>query len=213
MKPSDLIKSDLGEDVWAECWPRTSTTGDLPTVDELSPFQSLRTYIIHGRTRQFDFPALPHGSYCIYVADGRRAVRLTRAGKEIECVLKEKWDTLADCNPVILASLILKFFDGGICSTHHILSGEDDLRAQYQGYVLNDREFERVQGLIGTTSTNQNDDQTGLVIRAVTLCGWMHDKRNLGIEHIHISKSGVVHLEKRKVLTKKIFKSVPQIRY
>ena len=212
MKSSDLIKSDLGEDVWAECWPRTSATGDLPTVDELSPFQSPRTYIIHGRTGQFDFPTLPHGSYCVYVADGRRAVRLTRAGKEIESVLKEKWDTLTDCNPVILASLILKFFDGGIRSTHRVLSGEDDLRAHEKNYVLNDRELERVRSLIGTTSSAYRSHDL-LVIRAVTLCGWMHDKRNLGIERIHISKSGAVHLEKREVLSKKIFKSVPQIRY
>ncbi|MCA9179504.1 MAG: hypothetical protein KDB14_33845 [Planctomycetales bacterium] len=73
------------------------------------------------------------------------------------------------------------------------------------------RTSERVQGLIGTTSASRSDDLFD--IRAVTLCGWMHDKRNLGIEHIHISKSGAVHLEKREVLSKKIFKSVPQIRY
>ncbi len=211
MKPSDLIKRDLGENVWAECWPKPSATGDLPVVEDLSPFQSPKTYVIHGRRGQFDFTTLPHGSYCVYVADGRKAVRLTRAGKEIESVLKEKWETLADCNPVILASLILKFFDGGIRSTHRVLSGGDDLRSHRKNYVLNDRELERSQGLIGTTSTSRSDDF--VVIRAVTLCGWMHDKRNLGIEHIHISKSGTVHLEKREVLSERIFTSVPQILY
>ena len=211
MRPSDLIRNDLGEELWAECSLRMSSTDKLPVVEELSPFQSSKTYFIYGKTRQFDFPTLPHGSYCIYDADGRKAIRLTRQGKEIESVLNSNWHILTECSPVILANLILTFFDGGIRSTHRILADADAIHCHGKNYVLNDLEFEKSQELIGTTSASRCDN--AVVIRAVTLCGWMHDKQNLGIENIRILKSGEVQLEKRRVLSKKIFKSVPQIRY
>lgn len=211
MRPSDLIKHDLGEELWAECILRMSSTDELPVVEELSPFLSSKTYFIYGKTGQFDFPTLPHGSYCIYVADGRKATRLTRQGKEIESVLKVNWQMLTECNPVVLANLILTFFDGGIRSTHHILPDADAICCVGKNCVLNDREFAKSEELIGVTSISRCDD--AVVIRAVTLCGWMHDKRNLGIENIRILKSGEVELDKRIVLSKKIFKSVPQIRY
>lgn len=211
VKPSHLIRNDLGEELWAQCITRMSSTDDLPAIDELSPFQSSKTYFIHGRTGQYDFPTLPHGSYCIYDADGRKATRLTRQGKEIESVLKANWHMLNECNPVVLANLILTFFDGGIRSTHHVLLDADAICCHGENYVLNDREFAKSQELIGATTASRCDDV--VVIRAVTLCGWMHDKRNLGIENIRVLQSGEVQLDKRSVLSKKIFKSVPQIRY
>ncbi len=211
MRPSDLIKNDLGEEVWAMCRPRGTSKGELSPVDWLSPFQSSKTYIIRGKTKQFDFPTLPHGSFCIYDANGKRAVRLTRAGREIESVLKENWNVLTSCDPVVLANLILTFLDGGIRSTHRVLTSANALLSQGNNYVLDEQEFMKSQERIGITSVSQRED--AVVIRTLTLSGWMHAKRNLGIEHIHISKSGVIHLEKREVLSTKIFKSVPQVRY
>lgn len=211
MNPASLIKNDLGEDVWRDCIPRTTAEGELPAVEVLSPFQSLKTYIVHGKTGQFEFATLPHGSYCIYVADGRRAIRLTRAGKEIESVLQENWSALPACDPVILANLILKFFDGGIRATHRVLRDADALDSYGKGYILNQREWERIRDSIGKTLLSRHED--AVIIRAITLCGWMHDKRNLGIEHIRVLQSGKVQLEGRETLSKKIFTSVPQIRY
>jgi hypothetical protein len=205
------MKDDLGEEVWAECSPRTSSSGEIDPTDELSPFPTSKTYLIHGRTRQFDFPTLPHGSYCVYDANGRRAIRLTREGKEIESVLGENWLLLPKCDPVVLARLILKFFDGGIRATHRVLINAESLRSDGKHYVLNEKEFGKAEALIETTRFVFEDEL--LTIRAVTLCGWMHDKRNLGIEYIHISRSGDVQLDARQVLSKRIFKSVPAIRY
>jgi hypothetical protein len=208
VKPIDLIKSDLGEDLWKACYPRS--IGELSPVENLSPFQSSKTYIVRGKTGQIDFVSLPHGSYCYYVVDHQKAVRLTRAGREIESVLRENWPTLQDCHPVKLASLILNFFDGGIRSSHAVLPDAEKLHA-YQHHVLDNEELERVQDLIGTTIICCQEDEIN--IRAVTLCGWMHNKQNLGIERIRISKCGNVQLDKREVLSERIFKSVPQIMY
>lgn len=71
--------------------------------------------------------------------------------------------------------------------------------------------MKNAQDFIGNTTVAQLDDS--VVIRAVTLCGWMHDKGNLGIETIRVVRSGKVQLDKREVLSKQIFASVPSIRY
>ncbi len=211
MKPIDLIKDDIGEEAWGECNPQTSASGEIEPVAELSPFSTSKTYVIHGRTRQFDFPTLPRGSYCVYDANGQRVIRLTRAGKEIESVLGENWTRLPNCDPVVLSRLILMFFDGGIRSSHRVLQSSGSLRSHGEQYVLNEKEFGKAEPFIEATRIIVEDDL--LTIRAVTLCGWMHDKRNLGVEHIRISRSGDVALDARNVLSKKIFKSVPAIRY
>src|SRR5262249_39694031 len=78
---------------------------------------------------QFDFPMLPHGSYGYYAANGREAVRLTRAGKEIERILAAEWRSLPAQNAVRLASFVLGFYDGGIKASHHVLADADDLLA------------------------------------------------------------------------------------
>lgn len=211
MRPIDLIKGDLGEDVWRACSSRTPCSGEIRPAGELSPFSTSKTYVIHGRTKQFDFPTLPGGSYCVYDANGKRAIRLTREGKEIESVLGENWLLLPKCDPVILSGLVLMFFDGGILSTHRVLLNAESLLSNERGYLINEKEFVKAEPLIDSTKFVAEDGL--LTIRAVTLTGWMHDKQNLGIEHIHISRSGDVQLDARKVLSKKIFKSVPSIRY
>jgi len=211
VKPIDLIKDDLGEDVWEKCLLRTSSSSEIEPFIEFSPFAESKTYFIHGWTRQFEFKTLPGGSYCIYDANSHRAIRLTRKGKEIESVLSENWLQLSCCDPVVLSRLILKFYDAGIMATHDVLRNSESLRLFGKNYVLNEKEFAKTESFIETTKFTTEGDY--LIIRAVTLSGWMHSKRNLGIEHIRISRSGDVKLDSRKVLSKKIFKSIPAIRY
>jgi hypothetical protein len=208
MNPVDLIAADLGPELseqWKQCSP------DIKPIDELSPFAISNTYRIYGATRQFDFPCLPHGSYGLYDANGRRAIRLTIAGKEIEQVLKENWEHLPKCDAVKLASLVLKFYDGGIRSAHRVLKDRLTLLNDGRNYVLNQREVDRISANIGETAVELASGEIHL--RAVTLCGWMHAKQNLGIEHLRIDENGKVRLDKRVVLTKKTFLSVPGIRY
>jgi hypothetical protein len=135
---------------------------------------------------------------------------LTREGKEVESLLEQNWTSLPLCNPVVLASLILTFFDDGIHSTHQVLPNAKALHSPKR-HVLDEEEMKNAQDFIGNTTVAQLDDS--VVIRAVTLCGWMHDKGNLGIETIRVVRSGKVQLDKREVLSKQIFASVPSIRY
>ena len=218
MTPIDLIRADLGEDNWKCCDLGATGATTLSPTEELCPFSSSQTYLVFGRTRQFDFTTLPHGSYCVYAVNGRKALRLTREGKEIEQLLEENWQSLNDCDSVILATLILKFFDGGIRETHQVVADAEALisrkgmpRLFAREYVFDEQELAKSQELIGATTVVQCGDTVAL--RAVTLRGWMHDRRNLGIERIHISKSGKVSLEERQVLSERIFEAVPPIMY
>ena len=147
----------------------------------------------------------------MFAANGHVATRLTRKNKEICSILSQEWEHLPDADSVVLSSLILKFYDGGIRSSHRVLRHANELQEFGPNYQLNEREFNKTLDLIGKTTATRKDGE--LEIRAVTLMGWMHDKRNLGIEHITINPSGVVTMKQRMVLSKRIFKSTPQIRY
>ncbi|MEW4453185.1 hypothetical protein AB1L30_10955 [Bremerella sp. JC817] len=212
MKPIDLIRKDLGEEVWSECY---TLSREIEPDPRLSPFATSKTYMILGRCSQFDFPGIRIGTYCLYDANERRAIRLTRAGKEIETILSDNWAQLPNCDPQVLSQLIFMFFDGAMMSSHCVLQNSDSLRSFGKGlsfgeeFVLDEKEFWKAEPNIETTRSTVKNDL--LTIRVVTLSGWGFDKRNLGIEHIRISSSGDVELCPREVLSKKIFKSVPSI--
>ncbi len=215
MNPVELVKRDLTPDEWdAACQSSREPIQELP---DQCPFSRHRLFIIHGRTKQFDFSTLPHGSYGYYAANGRSATRLTRENKEIQSILADEWTELSESDPVCLASLILKFYDAGIKEQHHVLKDADDLRSfgnpthPAKNYELNDKEFSKSLPNIGTTVISFNG--TVLSLRAVTLCGWMHDKQNLGIESFTIGADGLVSFRKRDVLSRRIFRRVPAIRY
>tara|TARA_R110002072_G_C7909868_1_gene530272 strand:- start:1017 stop:1664 length:648 start_codon:yes stop_codon:yes gene_type:complete len=215
MNPGELVKCDLTPEEWdAACQSRREPIQELP---DQCPFTRHRLFIIHGRTKQFDFPTLPHGSLGYYAANGLAATRLTRANKEIQSILANEWATLAKSDPVCLASLILKFYDGGIKASHHVLRDADDLRSfgnpalPTKNYELNEKELSIALPNIGSTLSTA--DGAVLSLRAVTLCGWMHDKQNLGVESFTIGSDGTVSFRQRDVLSKRIFWNTPSIRY
>ena len=61
--------------------------------------------------------------------------------------------------------------------------------------------------------TSCSVEREHIVLRAITLLGWMHEKRNLGIEVLLISKDGAVALSPRQVLAERVFVKVPAIMY
>jgi hypothetical protein len=204
--PVDLIKRDLGAD--------GRQRAILVLDEELSVFSSHKIYRVTGNDRQFDFQMLPHGSCGYYAANGWEAVRLTRAGKEIQRILAKEWPSLVHANPVRLASLILRFFDGGIKASHRVLAGADDLRSMCRPprhYDLNEKALAGALPELGVTSCSRDGEV--VVLRAITLLGWMHEKRNLGVEMLTIHENGTVTLDERRVLAEKVFDSVPAIRY
>src|SRR5262249_16352665 len=135
-------------------------------------------------------------------------------GKEIERILEAEWASLPAQNPVKLASFVLGFYDGGIKASHRVLAGAEDLRdlaSPPRAYRINESAFAKALPAIAQTSSKVEGNT--IKLSAVTLCGWMHDKRNLSIETIAISKGGTVDLGPREVLAEKIFDEVPAIMY
>jgi hypothetical protein len=214
MNPVELIRQDLGADGWElakRSWIESSV---IALDDRLSVFSTYRIYRVQGTTGQFDFPMLPRCSYGYYAANGREAVRLTRADKEIETILAMEWPSFMQADPVRLASLILPFYDGGIKASHRVLADADDLRSicqPSQQYRLNEKAFAKALPDLGITACTFVGET--VVLRAVTLMGWMHDKRNLGIETITVQKTGKVTLGVRQVLATRVFDRVPGIIY
>ena len=210
MNPIELIKYQLNTD-------ESSDSYSVCELPEDCPFANHRLFVVTGRTKQFDFPTLPIGSMGYYVANGYQAIRLTRKDKEIEAILSEEWEHLSEADPVRLASLILKFYDGGIRATHHVLENLDALlnfsgsEKHFRGYELNEKQLSIVAPEFGSTELIKEKDF--LRVQAVTLCGWMHDKRNLGVERFTIDRDGHPTFEKRQVLARKVFRRVPRIRY
>jgi hypothetical protein len=214
MNPVDLIKRDLGPAEWERCRKDWAEGSIINFQKKLSIFRDHKIYVVRGQTRQFDFPMLPHGSYGYYAANGREALRLTRAGKEVERILAAVWDSLPAQDPVKLASFVLGFYDGGIKASHHVIADADELRemaAPPKTYRINENVFARALPAIGKTFCEVEGNT--IKLRTVTLCGWMHCKRNLGIEAIAIATDGSVDLGPREVLAENIFDEVPGILY
>jgi hypothetical protein len=214
MNPVDLVRSILSPDEHDAClaWGR-----QIKEVPEQCPFRRHRLFMIWGPTTLFDFPTLPGGSLAYFAANGSSAIRLTRKNKEIQRILAAEWRDLPALDAVCLASLILKFFDAGIKDSHHVLPDADALRtygmstAGVPRYELNEGELAKALPNIGSTSSVF--EGRSVSIRAVTLCGWMHEKQNLGVESIAIAEDGSVSFAERKVLSRRIFKRVPAIKY
>ena len=207
MNPIELVKQDLT----TEQLENSLLERGVVELPDQCPFVNNRIFAFYGATREFDFPTLPHGSFCLYAANGTRAIRLSRAQKEICQVLAQEWQHLSNADPIVLASLILKFYDGGIKSSHRVLKDEHDLIEVGPNYTINVKELDKCRDAIGETSLTIVDQE--LHIRAVTLMGWMHNKSNLGVERLTVDSSGSVMLDGREQLSKRIFKSTPQIRY
>jgi hypothetical protein len=219
MNAIELVRDDLRRDPWVNADPRL--IDGLREIPDQSPFLRHRLFIIHGRVGQFEFRALPSGSFAYYAADGKKAIRLTRKHLEIESLLADEWDALPIADPVRLASLVLRFYDGGIRSSHDVLRDASSLREVTElrkarsfggGFKLNERAIAAVLPRIGSTSSSVLSDGI-LSVRAVTLLGWMHTKQNLGIESFTIDRHGKVGFADRIVLTSRTFSDVPGIRY
>lgn len=215
MNPVELVKRDLTPEEWdAACQSWREPIQELP---DQCPFARHQLFIIRGRTKQFDFPTLPRGSCGYYAANGRSATRLTRENREIRSILADEWAELPESDPVCLASLILSFYDAGIKARHRVLKDADGLRSlenpthAVKNYELNVKEFSKALPEIGLTE--MAFDGAVLFLRAVTLCGWMHRKHNLGIESFTITSVGVVAFQKRHVLSNNVFRRVTAIRY
>ncbi len=214
MDPLIILKESIGSDRLAEAGQ--SWIDQINEITDELPVFSSRVFMIRGGRKTFDFPVLPSGSLGYWCANGREAWPILADGTGLDKLLSGSWPKLSDADPVKLASFILRFNGQGIRYGHSVLRDVNHLstvnngRIGSDGYRLNDRELRKTNGEL-TEYLSVDDDL--VVISALTLMGWMHDKRNLGVETIQITRDGKVRYEKRRVISKKIYKSIPAIKY
>lgn len=193
----------------------TESWGDsIKEISDEIPIESHRIFIVHGKTNQFDFTTLPSGSYSYWCVNGYEAWQIKANGFGLERLIAATWSSLLNCPPEKVASFILIFSGNGIKNTHRVLKDKNSLlemeSKSEDGYKVNLKEFSKV-GSATTEWSSKNDLTANL--QALTLMGWMHDKKNIGIEQIEIQRSGEVKFNKRKIYSTKIFTSTPSIRY
>lgn len=210
MDPVALVRHALGEDAW---YGRNRKNGLItPFVDDdLSAFQNLKIYCCDGDTGQFEFRCLPSGSYCLLAANEKTAVKLSRASGELRSIIRSNWNRLLERDPVKLARLVLLLASSSRHEDHDVLADIDAIRHYGDGYVVNEEEWNRNADRAGRTSIKLYSDT--ILLRALTLIGWMHEKYDLGVETVSIKPDGIPRFESREILSARFFTSVPSIRY
>lgn len=206
MDPHELIKADLGITNFRDEM-MSVYDGGMPPI-----FPSHKLFVVRGYDDRFDFVSLPTGSYTYYAVTHDSAIRLTRDGKEIESVIEREWNAIPAVDIVEFTQFVLQFYEDGIKRSHHVLRDVHDLRSmQGEHRILNAKAISQIANQVGETQLCSGDDQ--YQIRAVTLCGWMHEKQELGIESVSITNHGEVSLGARQILCRKTFLKLPAIMY
>jgi hypothetical protein len=210
MDPVALVRHALGEDAWHG---RNRKNGLIkPKVaEDVSAFQDLKVYRCYGATGQFEFRCLPSGSYCLLAANETTAVKLTRAGGELRSIIRSNWYRLLECDPLKLARLVLRLASDSRHEDHAVLADINAIRHYRDGYVVNEEEWSRNADRAGRTSIKLYSDT--ILLRALTLLGWMHEKYDLGVETVSIKPDGIPRFEPRQVLSVRTFTEVPFLLY
>lgn len=185
--------------------------------DEL-PLEYHRLFIVWGESSQYDFPSLPSGRYAYWCANDSTAWQIKADGTGLGKLISENWHSLTNQDPVKVATFLLLFTGKGSRNTHHVIRDRADIQSMVTtydilgegGYVINERELAKV-GDLCTWWVDKSADRATL--QALTLMGWMHDKRNIGIETVHIEREGAVSYAKRYVISQNVFKETPMIMY
>lgn len=173
------------------------------------------TNVLVVRGSGFERPALPDGSYmyCAFDQHSREVVELTPRNSALKQLLHRNWDVLPQLSPVSLADFILTIQTVGTVY-HEVLTDLSDLDKEGrrdEGFVLNDRATRLGTEMELSTWLDSSADE--LVIHALTLLGWMHEKQNLGVTDISVLRDGNVVTGKRQTVCEPVFLEIPWIWY
>lgn len=202
------------ESLIAECLGLKSLAGfSLRKASLPLDFKFYQLFSIHedsrGAHRTFDFMSLPYGSYAYVAVCEHGAIRLRRRGRELETFLKHEWSSLKKADPVHVADFLLTFLNDGIKDQHAVIRDFEEIEQRnFESNNVNMEAVNSIKEKLGTTNKKMIGDQ--LVVRAISLRGWMHTKQELGAQTVTIATTGAVTVSTRQVLCSKIFKAIPQ---
>ena len=148
---------------------------------------------------------------------------LNSTNGRINELVAERWEFLFFQPADLLGNLLMQVFHGGLCS--HVILADADKLAEYGwftaygshgarkecDYEISKDEYKRVRRQIGRTVKSRVGDS--IVLRLVTICGWMHKKDELGIERITLRPDGSIEFAQRQILSERIFEKMPDLMY
>ncbi|MEM7453356.1 MAG: hypothetical protein AAF456_03265 [Planctomycetota bacterium] len=168
-----------------------------------------------------------NSSLCAYWVTGDPdkfcdVTELTSTNGRINELVAERWEFLFFQPADLLSNLFMQVFHGGVTS-HRVLTDGRELEAygwrtdrsdgtqKESDYVISKDEYGRVRKQIGRTTKSWIDES--IVLRIVTISGWMHRKDELGIERITLRSDGSIEFAEREILSERIFEKMPDLLY
>ena len=163
----------------------------------------------------FERPRLPMvDSYmlCGFITDGPSAgfIELSPRTDGLAKLLSGNWDILGTRSAVCLADFILTVKTVGSVS-HEVLANLSDLTRgsrSEQGYVLAPDAARMTTGETIATSIREFDGR--FVLQVLSLYGWMHEKQELRVTEIIITRDGSLTMDGFRTLCTPVFSEVPE---
>lgn len=191
-----------------------------PTPRENFFFRRHALFHVHGETGLLPLVSLPHGSWGIFSTNGLDLSLLRPGDGSLSELLRRERRPLEEASPAELAQLVCDALLARKPAHRHVLVESPAQLADPHfvelgtpgTYVVDERQLQRVTGDVRAPSL-EADGAGGFRLRFTTAWGWMHDVRELGSEEVTISNDFELHVADRKVLAKRIFRKVPDLRY
>ena len=179
------------------------------------------THFFYLAGSDFERPSLPNGSYLIFSASQKKGnvgfFEFSPRNDSLKNHLAAYWTQLPSMPSVQLAQFIFEMQIVGTVN-HDVISSAADLEgytfadhSSPADYVLSEHGREFAERNEYRTTFGQNRDV--LVIDALTLLGFKHDKQNFGQTSIEISIDGSVEIGERRCICDPVFARIPSIWY
>jgi hypothetical protein len=157
------------------------------------------------------------GSFGLFAIDAAGLRYLSRRRADVEAVLRAEGRSPGDCSPFVLARLLAESLlrrgneSDEVLKSRNALSNYDGGINGFGGrYEINAVEWDRIQDRV--TAPAVVPDGPGWEVNFTTLHGWMHLKETLMQHRFRIGPEGAISVASQS-LSRKIFKSVPSLRY
>lgn len=207
---------------WVPRWlaaPRTYDVSKVEPFDDGGWLRASCVFFVFTRDGLLEGRVLPSGgSFGLFALGPGGLQYLNRQPERLAELLRHEDLSLETCSPMVLAELVSEALGRDGNEAHAVLSSQEHLE-RYDGgldvvrdqYQLNPTEWERVRHLVHAPAIT-GTKATGWQLEFCSLFGWMHLKENL-VRH-RFRLSGEYHIvQEQQILSRRIFKAVPGIRY
>ena len=199
--------------------PCTCEVHRVDPFEDAGFFRESSVFWVFADEHLLEGAVLPSGgSFGLFALGPSGLLYLNHRRDNVQRLLLEEGRPLDECDPIALASLVAEALGREGNSSHDVIKSLSHL-IEYQGgfakfaggYEVNDRERERV-GASVVPPTITGSSESGWQLEFCSVFGWMHDKRTL-VHHRFLFALDFRIEQRKQVLSRRIFKRVPAVRY